>query len=251
MADSAFKQYEIPPEPPKELNIVPTPDGSMLTRGVFRSPKYVPELDGWALYEGGRADFREINVYGGKGVNILIAQDVFSVDVGPTGTTLANLFNITALKGDTDNLYRLVLYLAPVAGAIRVAMRFNADSGANYASNQIGVAQNASTFSVIQGAGAAECDLSGNAANTAVLLLSTFDIAIKAEKGTSGGTYRTYTGTAVSTSSAAQTPTTRTLGGYWTDTTNELTSIQVMAAVTGGTNPSVVKGTYYLYKAGV
>ncbi len=214
------------------------------TAGPTGSPTFT-------VTQAGAVTASSINITGGTGVQILIASGTFSVDVGPGGLTPTNLISITGLTGDSQKLYRLMFYLeSTTGGAISISLRFNSDSGGNYSANQVGVNQNTSTFSVLSSASDTQMYLMGNASNHFAVLFTTFDLAIKAEKGASGGTYRSYTGNFVGSSATGQTPMNRTLGGYWNDTTNQLTSIQILGEVSGGSNPNIVKGTYYLYKAG-
>lgn len=76
-----FKQFELPPPLPPELNIVPTSGGSVLKEGVFKSPNYVKDRRGFQLNSDGSIEandgkFRGTFSIGSTSITIDNTEDV-------------------------------------------------------------------------------------------------------------------------------------------------------------------------------
>jgi hypothetical protein len=167
-----------------------------------------------------------------------VQEATFSVSL----SSATNLFSITGLDGDTDLVYHLIVIGGTTGGNQgTLQIDFNA-AGSNWQYAIFGNRSGSTAYSNIAvGTATAPAYLMGTGGQSETYDSFVIDIMIKGSK-TTGNTKRQYVGKLKFGSSGIY-----DISGEWSDTTNNLVSIQVKASASG---TQTVAGKYWLYKVG-
>ena len=209
------------------------PSGASITTAAGDEATFIEYATGdWRCTNYSRADGTALVSAGGGGAWTLVDSGSFSQSISAFATT--QLFSVTSLNGDTDGMYKIKIIGTSGGGAqSNLIMRFNSSAATVY--NIGNIAWGDAVFQ----ANSTDGYLIGRAAKLQSMDTFEMDVEIKASKLV-GDNRRVARSVGFFLGQKQQESVVE-----WTDTTTEITSVQVLGYIE---TTQTFAGNYYFYK---